>query len=340
LRWSAAPTGRARRASASSSASSSPATCACAAATPTTRARRPRGAAPLIRNQLTSHLCMRRGNSDHARKAASRCGPARPARARRRAAPGRPARARRRAARARRRPGQAQGNADPRGARPHPQRLTAAPPNLTPRSAPRSDPRSAPRSARSCHALPTPAAERFGRRALSIRATLTSTLYPAARRYTRPDEETVDGAAAAPEGGGKGDAAAESEFGFVTLDRTHTLKSFASYADWAKALHFSDPLPQARLPARGGPARGAARGLERTAPLGRGQCAYGMGLRGGGCSRGARLPEHGTAVARSVPCCCCRGSLGVLPCRCRHRGLSRMAVLGRVLGIGLGLVQG
>lgn len=27
----------------------------------------------LIRKQLTSHLCMRRGNSDHARKAASRC---------------------------------------------------------------------------------------------------------------------------------------------------------------------------------------------------------------------------------------------------------------------------
>ncbi len=46
-------------------------------------------------------------------------------------------------------------------------------------------------------------------------------------------------------GEGKGDAG-ENEFGFVTVDRTHTLKSFASYADWAKALHFSDPLPQAR----------------------------------------------------------------------------------------------
>lgn len=34
------------------------------------------------------------------------------------------------------------------------------------------------------------------------------------------------------------------EFGFVTLDRTHTLKSFASYADWVKALHFSDPPPK------------------------------------------------------------------------------------------------
>ena len=46
-------------------------------------------------------------------------------------------------------------------------------------------------------------------------------------------------------GEGKGDAG-ESEFGFVTVDRTHTLKSFASYADWVKALHFSEPLPQVR----------------------------------------------------------------------------------------------
>jgi hypothetical protein len=36
------------------------------------------------------------------------------------------------------------------------------------------------------------------------------------------------------------------EFGFVTLDRKHTLKSFAAYADWAKAMHFSSPLPQAK----------------------------------------------------------------------------------------------
>ena len=28
------------------------------------------------------------------------------------------------------------------------------------------------------------------------------------------------------------------------MDRTHTLKSFASYADWVKALHFGEPLPQ------------------------------------------------------------------------------------------------
>ena len=29
-------------------------------------------------------------------------------------------------------------------------------------------------------------------------------------------------------------------------DRSHTLKSFAAYADWAKALHFSDPPPGQR----------------------------------------------------------------------------------------------
>ena len=34
------------------------------------------------------------------------------------------------------------------------------------------------------------------------------------------------------------------EFGFVTLSRHHTLRSFAAYADWAKAMHFSAPLPR------------------------------------------------------------------------------------------------
>lgn len=42
-------------------------------------------------------------------------------------------------------------------------------------------------------------------------------------------------------------AEGEGEFGFVTLDRTHTLSSFRAYADWAKRLHFGlkqqVPLP-------------------------------------------------------------------------------------------------
>lgn len=37
--------------------------------------------------------------------------------------------------------------------------------------------------------------------------------------------------------------------GFLTIcfvqDRTHTLKSFASSADWVKSLHFGDPKPTA-----------------------------------------------------------------------------------------------
>ena len=35
-----------------------------------------------------------------------------------------------------------------------------------------------------------------------------------------------------------------SEFGFVTMEKPHTLRSFAAYADWMKALHFSDPPPK------------------------------------------------------------------------------------------------
>ena len=35
-----------------------------------------------------------------------------------------------------------------------------------------------------------------------------------------------------------------SEFGFVTMEKPHTLRSFAAYADWMKSLHFSDPPPK------------------------------------------------------------------------------------------------
>ena len=38
-----------------------------------------------------------------------------------------------------------------------------------------------------------------------------------------------------------------SEFGFVTMDKAHTLRSFAAYADWMKALHFSEPPPKVPL---------------------------------------------------------------------------------------------
>ncbi|PSC70309.1 lysine-specific demethylase JMJ16 [Micractinium conductrix] len=35
-----------------------------------------------------------------------------------------------------------------------------------------------------------------------------------------------------------------TDFGFPHLDKRHTLRSFAAYADWVKEIHFSDPLPQ------------------------------------------------------------------------------------------------
>ena len=38
-------------------------------------------------------------------------------------------------------------------------------------------------------------------------------------------------------------------------DRSHTLKSFAAYADWAKALHFSDPPPGPSCPLNAQPAK-------------------------------------------------------------------------------------
>ena len=39
-----------------------------------------------------------------------------------------------------------------------------------------------------------------------------------------------------------------SEFGFVTMEKPHTLRSFAAYADWMKSLHFSDPPPKVWSP--------------------------------------------------------------------------------------------
>lgn len=39
-----------------------------------------------------------------------------------------------------------------------------------------------------------------------------------------------------------------ADFGFVTLERPYTLKSFAAYADWVKALHFSNPPPKVGPP--------------------------------------------------------------------------------------------
>ena len=51
----------------------------------------------------------------------------------------------------------------------------------------------------------------------------------------------MDEAGELEEDGAEEADAHEGEFGFVTLDRTHTLKSFTAYAEWAKTLHFSKP---------------------------------------------------------------------------------------------------
>ena len=54
----------------------------------------------------------------------------------------------------------------------------------------------------------------------------------ATRRYASKNP----GAEGSPEA--DAEASKDGEFGFVTLDRTHTLKSFNAYADWVKRTHF------------------------------------------------------------------------------------------------------
>ncbi len=109
----------------------------------------------LIRKQLTSHLCMRRGNSDHARKAASRCGPCAP---RPRAAPRGAARPARPAP-----PWTAGGPRGAAGAAAAAARPNPAPPKLGPRARLRAQPRARPGQAMPCPPLlpSAPAAERF-----------------------------------------------------------------------------------------------------------------------------------------------------------------------------------
>ena len=55
----------------------------------------------------------------------------------------------------------------------------------------------------------------------------------------------------------------EGEFGFTTLDRTHTLKSFNAAADWVKARHFSRDSQPSTVSC---PAFVALQVLKRTVP--------------------------------------------------------------------------
>ncbi|BDA42391.1 probable lysine-specific demethylase JMJ703 at N-terminal half [Coccomyxa sp. Obi] len=76
----------------------------------------------------------------------------------------------------------------------------------------------------------------------SIRKQLTSHL---CMRSVNTGKATKRAPSRYDRGGDEEDHAHEhTEFGFVTLERPYTLKSFAAYADWVKALHFSDPPPK------------------------------------------------------------------------------------------------
>lgn len=52
--------------------------------------------------------------------------------------------------------------------------------------------------------------------------------------------------------GGEHAAAPPPDFGFPHIERKHTLRSFSAYADWAKEIHFSDPLPTQSSSRNGG----------------------------------------------------------------------------------------
>ena len=66
------------------------------------------------------------------------------------------------------------------------------------------------------------------------------------------EEEGEGGAEQKPAGSEGKDDQGTGEFGFVALDKKQTLRSFAAYADWVKAVHFSDPAPAGKVRRRDG----------------------------------------------------------------------------------------
>lgn len=66
---------------------------------------------------------------------------------------------------------------------------------------------------------------------------------------------------------GDAEAAAASsratDFGFVDLAKQHTLRSFAAYADWAQAMHFTEPAPGEEPPEARAASEAAAGGNSR-----------------------------------------------------------------------------
>ncbi|KAL6783768.1 hypothetical protein ACKKBF_B05720 [Auxenochlorella protothecoides x Auxenochlorella symbiontica] len=83
-----------------------------------------------------------------------------------------------------------------------------------------------------------------------------------AREDTMHDRMDADASADEASSSGS-DSDSESEFGFPTLQRRHTLRSFSAYADWARALHFSGagtraPSGRSTPVGEGAPGTGAA----------------------------------------------------------------------------------
>lgn len=91
-----------------------------------------------------------------------------------------------------------------------------------PQAAPPAAAAPAPRPARAAKPKPTPKPQPKGKTPNKGKGALRS----------EPEEHDEDG------------EPLPAEFGFGSIDKKSTLRSFASYADWVKATHFSDPPPK------------------------------------------------------------------------------------------------
>ncbi|KAL4433266.1 hypothetical protein ABPG77_003314 [Micractinium sp. CCAP 211/92] len=83
------------------------------------------------------------------------------------------------------------------------------------------------------------------------------------RQGSTGDAASPRSPAAASDGGSPREAPAVHEFGFPHLEKKHTLRSFAAYADWVKEIHFSDPLPATPIARSAGVSARSARCLQR-----------------------------------------------------------------------------
>ena len=133
--------------------------------------------------------------------------------------------------------------------------------------------------------------------AAAAAAAAAASSQPAERSAESDDEQAADGFDA-------------GEFAFCVVDRTHTLRSFHAYADWAKARHFESPRPRgptklsestAYAGVGGRPAAGAAAaGGTWAAGIGRGVGS--AGRRGASSApASAAPPPDDAALLASLP---------------------------------------